>query len=136
MTTHRPYRAAISSDAAVAELRRCAGTQFDPMLVEHFIKVMCESPAAPSSQIETEQLAKTLRLSMEAEMLAGKLLERDLESTAAIAKHLAQTAASLGSDDVARQCSLITQSLESDADAKTLLEEAKNLLELVGGRQH
>jgi len=133
MTTHRCYRAAISHDAAIAELRRCAGTQFDPTLVEHFIKVMSESSALPASQQESEQLVKTLRLSMEAEMLAAKLIERDLESTAAIAKHLAQTAASLGSEQVAEQCSLITHSLESAADVQTLIRQTRDLLELFGG---
>jgi HD-GYP domain-containing protein (c-di-GMP phosphodiesterase class II) len=33
MTTTRSYRKAMSSEAALAELRRCAGTQFDPAVV-------------------------------------------------------------------------------------------------------
>ena len=39
MTTDRPYRVALSSDAALAELRRCAGEQFDPAVVRAFIAV-------------------------------------------------------------------------------------------------
>ncbi len=136
MTTYRCYRAAMSTDAAVAELRRCAGTQFDPHLVEQFIRiVVVDSSDASSAQAESDRLAQTLRLSMEAEMLATKLLERDLESTAAIAHHLAQTAASLGSDQVAEQCSLITRSLESAADTQTLLAQTRDLLECVAGRE-
>ena len=34
MTTDRPYRKARSAAEAVAELRRCAGTHFDPVVVE------------------------------------------------------------------------------------------------------
>jgi HD-GYP domain-containing protein (c-di-GMP phosphodiesterase class II) len=33
MTTDRPYRAALPLDAALEELRDCAGTQFDPQVV-------------------------------------------------------------------------------------------------------
>ncbi|MBV8217065.1 MAG: HD domain-containing protein, partial [Solirubrobacterales bacterium] len=36
MTTDRPYRPAVSEAAAVQELRRCAGSQFDPDVVERF----------------------------------------------------------------------------------------------------
>lgn len=40
MTNDRPYREAMSSEAAFAELKRCAGTQFDPELVEPFISML------------------------------------------------------------------------------------------------
>jgi diguanylate cyclase (GGDEF)-like protein len=36
MTTERPYRRAMSEAIAVGELRRCAGSQFDPDVVECF----------------------------------------------------------------------------------------------------
>lgn len=36
MTSARPYRAQLTKEQALAELRRCAGTQFDPKLVEIF----------------------------------------------------------------------------------------------------
>jgi HD-GYP domain-containing protein (c-di-GMP phosphodiesterase class II) len=39
MTTDRSYRAAMTHDAAIAELRRCAGTQFDPAVVEALVDV-------------------------------------------------------------------------------------------------
>ncbi|MBU7007277.1 sensor domain-containing diguanylate cyclase/phosphohydrolase [Phosphitispora fastidiosa] len=40
MTNDRPYRMAISQSAALAEIEKCAGTQFDPALVRKFIKVL------------------------------------------------------------------------------------------------
>ena len=38
MTHDRPYRTAITHEAAIAELKHCAGTQFDPELVEKFLE--------------------------------------------------------------------------------------------------
>ncbi len=40
MTTERPYRGPVTHSDAIAELRRCAGTQFDPIVVEAFCKVI------------------------------------------------------------------------------------------------
>jgi putative two-component system response regulator len=37
MTSDRPYRAALSSEAARDEIIRCSGTQFDPRCVQAFL---------------------------------------------------------------------------------------------------
>lgn len=42
MVHDRPYHKAMSGEAAEEELRRCAGTQFDPNLVEVFLQVLRE----------------------------------------------------------------------------------------------
>lgn len=42
MTTNRTYRAALPLSTAVSEIRRCAGTQFDPALAELFLQVDLE----------------------------------------------------------------------------------------------
>ena len=39
MTSDRPYRLAISGEQALAEIERCAGTQFDPTVVNTFLKI-------------------------------------------------------------------------------------------------
>ncbi|MHB1043382.1 MAG: PAS domain S-box protein [Eubacteriales bacterium] len=40
MTSDRPYRKAMSQEKAMAELRRCSGTQFEPKLVQLFLQVL------------------------------------------------------------------------------------------------
>jgi HD-GYP domain-containing protein (c-di-GMP phosphodiesterase class II) len=37
MVADRPYHRGITEDAALAELQRCAATQFDPLLVDRFV---------------------------------------------------------------------------------------------------
>lgn len=46
MTSERAYCSAMDEPAALAELRRCAGTQFDPQVVEHFCAAVAESRPA------------------------------------------------------------------------------------------
>jgi len=45
MTTQRPYNKPRSTEEALVELRRCAGSQFDPAVVEAFAHVMASLPA-------------------------------------------------------------------------------------------
>src|SRR3954449_11179747 len=47
MTTDRSYRRALGHHKAVAELRRCAGTQFDPRVVDAVIAVVGRTAAPP-----------------------------------------------------------------------------------------
>ncbi|MCL6478298.1 MAG: HD-GYP domain-containing protein [Peptococcaceae bacterium] len=42
MTSDRPYRKAMSEEEAIGELRKNAGTQFDPAVVEAFINVLAK----------------------------------------------------------------------------------------------
>jgi HD-GYP domain-containing protein (c-di-GMP phosphodiesterase class II)/HAMP domain-containing protein len=53
MITDRPYRRALPKESALAELRRCSGTQFDPEVVEVFIEIL-------ESDVEVRDLEKSL----------------------------------------------------------------------------
>ena len=48
MTTHRPYRQALSAEDALIEIERCSGTQFDPEVANAFLRLYagrCEEAA-------------------------------------------------------------------------------------------
>jgi HD-GYP domain-containing protein (c-di-GMP phosphodiesterase class II) len=42
MTTNRSYRQALTRKAAIQELRRCSGSQFDKRVVEAFMQALRE----------------------------------------------------------------------------------------------
>ncbi|MCA9208108.1 MAG: diguanylate cyclase [Planctomycetales bacterium] len=56
MTTDQIYRPAMSRDRAVAELYRCAGTQFSPELVEHFCRLVMSDAVDLNAAVEARWL--------------------------------------------------------------------------------
>jgi putative nucleotidyltransferase with HDIG domain len=57
MTTDRSYRRALGHDKAVAELRRCAGTQFDPDVVAALVRVASRAAAPPPEALVVARAA-------------------------------------------------------------------------------
>jgi HD-GYP domain-containing protein (c-di-GMP phosphodiesterase class II) len=60
MTTNRPYRQAQPVESALVELHRCAGTQFDPGVVEALGRVLAESSVAPTLLASSPVIAAIL----------------------------------------------------------------------------
>jgi HD-GYP domain-containing protein (c-di-GMP phosphodiesterase class II) len=50
MITARPYQQPRTPTEAIAELRRCAGTQFDPAVVDALIAVLTRLPAGLAAE--------------------------------------------------------------------------------------
>jgi HD-GYP domain-containing protein (c-di-GMP phosphodiesterase class II) len=54
MISERPYSASRATSDAVIEIKRCAGTQFDPVVVDAFEQVLTERLADPTTTAENE----------------------------------------------------------------------------------
>jgi diguanylate cyclase (GGDEF)-like protein/putative nucleotidyltransferase with HDIG domain len=61
MTSERPYRKRISHKAAIEEIRKCSGAQFDPDLVQPFIRAT-ERLMSTTESIYIPQLNKTVKI--------------------------------------------------------------------------
>ena len=57
MITRRSYKEAFGEDYARSELSRCAGTQFDPQIVETFLGILDDPEAAGTEEEEMAELA-------------------------------------------------------------------------------
>ena len=73
MTTPRPYRDMVSHQDAVTELRRCAGTQFDPTIVDLIDQILHQGMEIHPEKHGTEHssLLQTAKQNIEAEEEAG-----------------------------------------------------------------
>ena len=49
MTSDRPYRRALTHEEALAEVERCAGTQFDPELARIFLELFVQAELAAAA---------------------------------------------------------------------------------------
>jgi hypothetical protein len=66
MRSDRPYRKALSYDVAVAELASNAGGQFDPRVVETFVRLV-----APADQADALQASAAVAVRAPAPLIAG-----------------------------------------------------------------
>jgi HD-GYP domain-containing protein (c-di-GMP phosphodiesterase class II) len=61
MTSDRPYRAAFTTDRAVEEVDRCAGTQFDPEIARAFIETWSSGAIGGPATVREVARASTRR---------------------------------------------------------------------------
>ncbi len=61
LTSNRPYRPAVTPEQALAELRRCAGTQFDPRIVEVLAEDLTDEVSSPRPPMSEQAEAEATR---------------------------------------------------------------------------
>jgi putative nucleotidyltransferase with HDIG domain len=129
MTSDRVYRKGRTRAAAFEELRRCAGRQFDPELVEQFITLL--SAQEPSREVAPPNAEAAVdRARGQAEQLAMALEAQDLALVRAMAGRMAATANRDGLGDVVKAASELEHSVATHPDLDELTRQVNELVGL------
>ena len=135
MTTDRVFRKGRKPAEAVAELRRCAGTQFDPELVERFVSVIRGRPFGDSIHQRSVSKETALVIGLQLERLSDVLDEQDFDSLEAISQRLQLIECDEGADRISDKATKLKKILDNDRDPHSILQVANELLDLCRSTQ-
>jgi len=147
MVSDHAYRKGSSHDQAAAELRRCAGTQFDPELVEHFLATTGPQREDNALGIPTTRgisfavpKQTALKIGQQIERLAEAMDAQDLNSLKGLASELSQIAEDSFLIPIMESANKIEatvdESSEEEAQWVELLTETQTLMDLCRATQN
>jgi diguanylate cyclase (GGDEF)-like protein/PAS domain S-box-containing protein/putative nucleotidyltransferase with HDIG domain len=129
MTNPAVYREPLSREHALDELRRCAGKQFDPDLVDRFADALQQGEVSESHPGDASK-AVALSFGTQVERLVVSLQHQDFRGIAALAKRLNLTATQYGESRIAEIAGTLHLAVGSDSDINDMAELINELLEL------
>jgi diguanylate cyclase (GGDEF)-like protein len=130
MVSERRYRKGKSPAEAFAELRRCAGAQFDPELVERFIAVASAQDQKGGSCALVVSKQTALQLGLQLEKLAHAVDARDQRTLRLMAGRIYADASEHGIDPIARVAAQLEQAASSACDWVELTQLTLQVLDL------
>lgn len=135
MTSEKHYRNAMSHQQAAEELRRNAGTQFDPKLVEHFLKIAADlsRPSTLNITLNSSELALSLGAQMEA--LVTALEAQDLPAISSVAARVRKAATAQSATNISGKAQELEQALHAEADFVVAMQIASELVDLCRSTQ-
>ncbi|HZN64422.1 MAG TPA: diguanylate cyclase [Tepidisphaeraceae bacterium] len=137
MVTDRVYRKGRSPEEAFAELRRFAGKQFDPRLVERFVSVVTRlGPDDAAGAFPSEAAEAVDRVREQVERMARALEAQDMSMLRAMASRLAATAGRDGLGEVAQVATALERCASPHPDVLDVVSKVNELMELVKSAAH
>lgn len=127
MVNHQIYRQAMGQSEAIAELQRCAGTQFDPEIVAAAVDLLKSRGRESGERLHVDREV-SLALGMEMERLAAAVDQQDDATLKALAQHLQQTARRYQAGDILERAQELERVITEDVDRLGILQAANELL--------
>jgi diguanylate cyclase (GGDEF)-like protein/putative nucleotidyltransferase with HDIG domain len=136
MVSDRVYRKGRSHAEAIAELRHCAGTQFDPKLVEYFAeKIETRSPDVTADALAIRKQT-ALQIGFQVERLANAVACQDIDGLKSLASHLGLFARNTHIETIAMAAEKIeTGASEEELQWVSLLRDTHDLLDICRATQ-
>ena len=129
MVSEQIYRKGRSRAEAFAELRRCAGTQFDPVLVERFIMAVESRDDSRSTSPNLLPKQTALRVGLQLERLTHAMDAGDISSVAAYAGHISDAASASEASTIVQAAGRLQRSALTSNNPLEMTQLTLELLE-------
>jgi diguanylate cyclase (GGDEF)-like protein/putative nucleotidyltransferase with HDIG domain len=135
MVSEHVYRKALTSQEAFAEIRRCAGRQFDPELVERFQRCVIERNRREPVRAASVPKETVLAIGQQIERLLAALDRQDLNGLQTLVGRLKASATKHRVSAIADKASELELVLDTDADLISVLQLSNELIDLCRATQ-
>ena len=133
MVSYRAYRSGLTRQEAFDELQRCAGTQFDPRLVERFIAVVEDFEYAESVQVNSKHAA--IQFGLQMEELAAAIDAENVSQVREIASKLKTDAAASGVEIIEQTSDKLLDATDGELDLHEIAVVTRDLMDLCRSAQ-